>query len=226
MNYDNQELIDMLAAEYVLGTLRGPARRRYDRLMLTSTRAREATWMWEQHLNKLASSIESVPVNEKVWQKINQRIESKHVVPLPKKTSKGLQAWSFVATAASIVLALLLFQPAKEPAITAEQVALFKSESNNPLWFIDVNNDTLTVKASQQLVPRDDKDYELWMILKGQEAPISLGLLPKSGRLELAKHGQFNPQEIAILAVSLEPLGGSPTGSPTEVLYTTELVIL
>ena len=33
MNYENQTLIDMLAAEYVLGTLRGPARDRFARLM-------------------------------------------------------------------------------------------------------------------------------------------------------------------------------------------------
>lgn len=61
MNYDNQKLIDMLAAEYVLGTLKGPARKRFQRLMLSSNRVREATWMWEQHLNNLASSIKSVP---------------------------------------------------------------------------------------------------------------------------------------------------------------------
>ena len=37
MNYDNQKLIDA-AAEYVLGTLNGPARKRFQRLMLSSNR--------------------------------------------------------------------------------------------------------------------------------------------------------------------------------------------
>ena len=71
MNYDNQKLIDMLAAEYVLGTLKGPARKRFQRLMLSSNRVREATWMWEQHLNNLASSIKSVPPDSHVWERIH-----------------------------------------------------------------------------------------------------------------------------------------------------------
>lgn len=33
MNYRNPERIDRLAAEYALGTLRGPARRRFERLL-------------------------------------------------------------------------------------------------------------------------------------------------------------------------------------------------
>jgi anti-sigma-K factor RskA len=51
-------------------------------------------------------------------------------------------------------------------------------------------------------------------------------LLPKSGKLVLSKPQLFDQIEIAALAVSLEPLGGSPNGSPTTVLYTSELVIL
>ena len=92
MNYENQTLIDMLAAEYVLGTLRGPARDRFARLMLTSTRAREATWMWEQHLNNLASSIESVPPDEAVWEKIASRIDP-NVVPLQLKPKSHAQRY-------------------------------------------------------------------------------------------------------------------------------------
>lgn len=228
MNYENQKLIDMLAAEYVLGTLRGPARDRFARLMLTSTRAREATWVWEQHLNNLASSIESVPPDDHVWEKIINRIDP-NVIPInkPKKTNRSLlQAWSLIASAACIVLALIIWQPQQELATGSQQIAFFKNETEQPLWFIDVKDKTLSVKASNVLSPRSDKDYELWMILKGQEAPISLGLLPKSGNIELIKNSQFNADDISILAVSLEPLGGSPNGSPTEVLYTTNLVIL
>lgn len=229
MNYENQTLIDMLAAEYVLGTLRGSARDRFTRLMLTSTRAREATWMWEQHLNNLASSIEYVPPDEHVWQKIVSRIDPQ-VIPITSKPNKSkssiLQAWSLIATAACIVLALIIWQPQEIMKVKSEQIALFKNEAEQPLWFIDVKDENLSIRAATALVPRTDKDYELWMILKGKDAPVSLGLLPKSGTLELSKHIEFDATEISLLAISLEPLGGSPNGSPTEVLFTTELIIL
>ncbi|MCQ8878653.1 anti-sigma factor [Pseudoalteromonas shioyasakiensis] len=233
MNYDNQKLIDMLAAEYVLGTLKGPARKRFQRLMLTSNRIREATWMWEQHLNNLASSIKSEPPSDSVWQVISQRIDAKpsvHTVSpeanvIKPKTSIW-QAWSLIATAASIVLALIIWQPQAPIQQQTQQIALFKDASEQPLWFIDINEQSLSVKASDKLAARTDKDYELWMILKGQDTPISLGLLPKDGIKSLLKDNRFNAQDIALLAISLEPLGGSPNGLPTEVLYTTELILL
>lgn len=229
MNYDNQKLIDMLAAEYVLGTLKGPARKRFQRLMLSSNRIREATWMWEQHLNNLASSIKSVPPDSHVWERISQRIEPQQVTQSSKViTPKASiwKAWSLIATAASIVLALIVWQPQAPVSQLTQQIALFKDASEQPLWFIDVNEQGLSIKVSDKLTARTDKDYELWMILKGQDAPISLGLLPKDGVKSLLKDARFNAQDIALLAVSLEPIGGSPTGSPTEVLYTTELILL
>ncbi|MBB1432890.1 anti-sigma factor [Pseudoalteromonas sp. SG43-6] len=229
MNFDNQKLIDMLAAEYVLGTLKGSARKRFQRLMLSSNRVREATWMWEQHLNNLASSIKSVPPDSHVWEAISQRIDPQQaVVPnnvIQPKTSIW-QAWSLIATAASIVLALIIWQPQTPVGQNTQQIALFKDASEKPLWFIDINEQGLSIKASDKLTARTDKDYELWMILKGQDAPISLGLLPKDGVKSLLKDSRFNAQDIALLAISLEPIGGSPTGSPTEVLYTTELILL
>lgn len=231
MNYDNQKLIDMLAAEYVLGTLTGSARKRFQRLMLTSTRIREATWIWEQHLNNLASSIQSEQPSDKVWQIISQRIDASK--PIQSSTDSNVikpkahiwKAWSLIATAASIILAVIIWQP-QAPVQPTQQIALFKDATERPLWFIDIDEQNLSIKASDKLVARNDKDYQLWMILKGQDTPISLGILPKDGVKSLLKDSRFSAQDIALLAISLEPIGGSPTGLPTEVLYTTELILL
>jgi len=246
MNYNNQKLIDMLAAEFVLGTLRGLARDRFTRLMLTSTMAREATWKWEQHLNNLASSIEAVAPDQQVWEKISQRIDNNVVAlniqsrtsndenntfkeEVKKPKSRLLQAWSLAATVACIALAAIVWQsktPLPISNFESSQLAVFKNEAKAPLWLVDVQDQNLIVKASASLETRTDKDYELWMILKGQDAPVSLGLLPKDGVKTLVRNSRFKAEDIALLAVSLEPLGGSPTGSPTEVLYTTDLVVL
>lgn len=44
----NQEIKNTLAAEYVLGTLRGKARQRFQAMMMQSQALREQTWVWEQ----------------------------------------------------------------------------------------------------------------------------------------------------------------------------------
>lgn len=43
MNYRDPQLKDALAAEYVLGTLRGQARRRFQKLMMQIPSLREST---------------------------------------------------------------------------------------------------------------------------------------------------------------------------------------
>jgi anti-sigma-K factor RskA len=107
-----------------------------------------------------------------------------------------------------------------------QQVAVMQSEQADTLWLIEVNENTIDVIATRKLTPVADKDFELWIVAKGVENPISLGLLPQSGKLSLPKHAQFDAMDIVALAVSIEPLNGSPNGLPTKVLYTAQLAIL
>jgi anti-sigma-K factor RskA len=57
---------------------------------------------------------------------------------------------------------------------------------------------------------------------------VSLGLMPKSGRITLELN---DTQRMALsrsrkIAISLEPPGGSPTGAPTgEVLFVTDIAV-
>ena len=227
MNYNKPELLNSLAAEYVLGTLTGLARKRFQRLMLVSNKAREATNIWEQNLNNLASAISPQTPSDSTWHEIMRRIENKPQLEKSQLIIKPSiwRAWSFLATAACIILAVLVTQATTNSKQT-QQIALVKNQTEQPLWFINVSNHELSIKASNQLIARTDRDYELWMILKGQDTPVSLGLLPKNGDKTILKSKLFKATDITLLAVSLEPVGGSPNGLPTEVLYTTELVLL
>jgi anti-sigma-K factor RskA len=227
MKYNNPELIDLLAAQYVLGTLQGLTRKRFQRLMLTSTIAREATHSWETHLNSLSGAIKPEKPDDRVWQQILQRLDTRKTNNVVVKTQPVFwRTWSIIATAASLILAIVLFQPTSSIIENTQQFALVENEAKQPLWFIDIREQSLSVRASSKLNARTDKDYELWMIVKNEDAPISLGMLPKDGNVLLAKNQQFIADNINLLAVSLEPLGGSPNGSPSEVLYTTNLITL
>ena len=74
MNYADPELQDRLAAEYALGTLRGPARRRFERLLSADAYLRDLAENWELRLNLLAESAPEVTPPAHVWEAIAERI--------------------------------------------------------------------------------------------------------------------------------------------------------
>tara|TARA_R110002167_G_scaffold15784_3_gene62695 strand:+ start:2656 stop:3372 length:717 start_codon:yes stop_codon:yes gene_type:complete len=238
MNYLIQPRRDALAAEYVLGTLRGRARVRFQGLILQYPAIRASVEQWEQHINSLGSQLQPVPPDPIVWEKIKQRLAfdgartpsqqtiAENVIEFPSKTVSRYKALSLLASAAAIVLAVLLVQLQPTPLLPAQQFTVMQNEAKESLWLIEITAETIEAYASKNVSQRQQNDYQLWMIAEDGRPPISLGLLPQSGLASLAKHAQFEQLDIAALAVSLEPLGGSPTGSPTEVLYVAELALL
>ncbi|TIT10440.1 MAG: anti-sigma factor, partial [Mesorhizobium sp.] len=60
------------------------------------------------------------------------------------------------------------------------------------------------------------KDFELWMI-EGKDPPVSMGVIPagQTAHMTISPSVQEKLAQGAVLAVSVEPAGGSPTGQPT-----------
>ena len=73
MNYDNPELLDRLAAEYVFGSLSSRTRRRFERVRQRLPAAEKAVLDWERRLMPLSGSVppEQPPVH--VWKAIDER---------------------------------------------------------------------------------------------------------------------------------------------------------
>lgn len=61
MNYLKEERLNALAAEYVVGTLRGKARARYQKLMMQYQAVSDATAQWEQYLTGFAETLPPDP---------------------------------------------------------------------------------------------------------------------------------------------------------------------
>lgn len=233
MNYLTEERRNALAAEYVLGTLQGAARVRFQTLMMEHDVIRQTVWRWESGLNELGGSLPSQAIDPQVWERIKARVgidqpfrESNKVVSFPPKRSARPWQWlAGLSTAAAIVLAVLVvWQPLVPTTDVPGRLAVIQSEEAQPLWLIEIDDQRLRVRATERLSPRADRDYELWLVAADGRAPVSLGLLPKQGEAQLSRNALFDQVDVAALAVSLEPLGGSPTGQPTEVLYTAEPV--
>lgn len=74
------------------------------------------------------------------------------------------------------------------------------------------------------VVGQEKKSLELWLTQDGRE-PVSLGVVPQTGDSTLAIPSAMrgHMRAGALLSVSLEPLGGSPTGKATGPVVATGL---
>ena len=77
MNYLKEERLNALAAEYVVGTLRGKARTRYQKLMMQYQAVSDATAQWEQYLTGFAETLPPVTPPANVWESIQIKLGHK-----------------------------------------------------------------------------------------------------------------------------------------------------
>jgi anti-sigma-K factor RskA len=126
MNYADPELRDRLAAEYALGTLRGPARRRFERLLSDDAQLRDAAEDWELRVNLLGESAPPAAPPTRVWDRIAERIGPPSAPAhdsLLDRLWDSLGFWraaSLLATAAAALAVYVALQP---PDAGQEQIA-------------------------------------------------------------------------------------------------------
>lgn len=247
MKYESTKLKQMLAAEYVIGTLVGGARKHFKRWLAQDRWLRGEVRYWEERFAQLGV-FEAVPPREAVWAEIQFRIETMKdkvvplVAPLDSRRRLGLnfwRAWSGLATAASLLLAfVLLHQPAPESTAPVETrvvevkvpvqsyVAALRLPKEDAQWTVSVLPDTrlLRVIVNGPSKLSVDEDYQLWWL--ADEGVTSLGLLPRSGAWEALLPVNVRPSAAGKVAVSLEPAGGSQavTGPSGPVLLAAPLV--
>jgi anti-sigma-K factor RskA len=103
--------------------------------------------------------------------------------------------------------------------------ALTPPDSHTPGFLAEARPDGSVVLTALQTVPvPQGHDLELWILPPGAKAPASLGVLPAAGRRVAVAH---MPPPGTQLMVSVEPVGGSPTGAPTgPVVYAGSLAQL
>lgn len=227
MKYAGAKLRQMLAAEYVLGTLHGRARARFARLLAQDAGLRREVTYWEQRLAGLAGTIAPVTPREVVWAAIDRAINANTVSALPQRGAGTLafwRGWAAVSTAAALLLGVGLWQQSQRvpevvtvqaPARPLPYVAMLQPEKSEAHWKVSLYPDRgiMKVAATGQYAKPSDRDLELWLI--EAKGPRSLGLLPATGTAEMRLPREAVLQGELTLAISVEPRGGSPTGLPT-----------
>ena len=223
MNLRDPDRANALAAEYVLGTLRGRARERFERLARTDRALTDAVRTWEERLLPLAEQLPPIAPPVRVWAAILARIRGAPAARASLWSSLGLwRALASASLATVVVLAAVLLKSAPEVPQGALVVVLAGTDAKPVLVAsADRLSRYLSVKPVARVELAADRTLELWM-LPDRANPRSLGLISATGvaRVALPAPADDALRNIPALAVSLEPRGGSPTGLPTgPVLY-------
>lgn len=234
MRYDNAELLRQLAAEYVIGTLQGGARRRFEKLLETDEEARAQRDFWEQRLAEFGQVLSPVApplgARAELLRLTAPSIAVAGTAPLSRRRRRRT-VWACAAsfaTAASLALAFLLGQRyATEPrprvgesavVVTVAEAPreawpIYAAEMRMPAstmgWLLSLTPDRerLIAVAADDFFQSGRAELQLWCVVPGAD-PVAIGVLPseKDGSATFEIPASVRGHSEVTFAITLEPL--------------------
>ena len=212
----------LTAAEYVLGVLSASERLTAEQRIASDAAFAAEVAFWEERLGGLAARVPPVSPPADGWARIEAQLDRAKPAPAGGEgVWRSLAFWRSLATATSALavtsLAGLIYM-AQAPKLAPPLVAKLDESSGKSGFFAAVNpvDGTLTIVPAALLTGAEQHALELWLIPSGDK-PHSLGLVDPARPIKVIVPPKLRPHVTAdaVLAISVEPLGGSPTGQPT-----------
>jgi anti-sigma-K factor RskA len=223
MNIKNKPALQQkLAAEYVLGTLRGGARRRFETWLRHDAALQQVVREWQGNLMPMAEFSTAKRPASSVWMALEKRLK----LSLNDRWTfwrtlfEDLSFWRGLGlvstTAALVMVTVLLSQQVEQTLPVNNYVATLSDDKSQPIAVIssDIKRKQLVVRFVTAQAIASDKSLELWAVSKEGKVK-SLGLVASNlGTNTFTIHMPENmtPENTPLLAVTLEPKGGS--GNP------------
>lgn len=229
---------DIEAAEYVLGTLPADERSRFAARLAGDPALRAEVRFWQERLAALdeAAPAEAPPAS--LWRLIEQAMGARAASATPVQPASNVvqlrrrvALWRGAALATGALAAGLAgfvvidrLSVAPEPA-GGRYVAVVDTGGREPALIAEVNTATgvIQVRSLQAETPAG-RSLELWHIAEGHQ-PRSLGVLQAGADAQTIQDAASAGPVDGIIAVTVEPQGGSPSGAPTgPVVYSGRLI--
>jgi anti-sigma-K factor RskA len=209
---------EMLAAEYVAGVLSADERQAASRRIDTDPAFARLVDQWEVRLAPLGSAYRPVEPPASVKAAIDRRLFTSRPQRWGLWTS--LAFWRGLAAAAVAALAIqiavtTLHAPVESPQMRLVASLAAEGSDVRYLAVYDAAHDEVALShVSGERA--SGRDFELWMI-EGGNPPVSMGVVPAGATTHIVISPALRAKlsSGAVLAISLEPVGGSPTGQPT-----------
>lgn len=202
-----------LAAEYALGLLEGAELRAFEARLGAEPRLREMVARWSEDLAAMLGDVPAVAPPARAEAALMRRL-------FPEPERPGLLGrvvpWLLgAATAAALVFVALLVPSLLGRGAAPEFQARLAAEDESLVVLASFDADTrrLAIEREAGEIP-EGQDLELWVI-QG-ESVRSLGVIPREpeGVIEVSQELAPDLRD-GQLALTVEPIGGSPTGVAT-----------
>lgn len=216
-----------LAAEFVLGLVQGSERDALEKRRRDDYRFAQDVEFWEARLGALADEITPAEAPAHIWDRIAEEVGHK---PVPLSVSsaaekqrggiwQSLHFWRGLGIASSALaaacLVFLFSTPASPPPSLVATLQLTDGQSAFMATVDRMTGKVMLMPAVDTPAP-PDHTHELWLVPVGG-TPQSLGTFVANGPVLVKMPENMMPHAgpEAMLAISVEPMGGSTTGAPT-----------
>jgi len=207
-----------LAGEYTLGLLSAEEAAAFEARMVQDPALRALYAQWAEDFAGLTDDITPQAPPALVWQQIEAGL-------FDDTRARGswlrrFTLWGGGLVAAAVLL-LAVFLPdlverGPVPPVDPPYVAQIAAEDGSLVVQAVYDDATGTLFVDREAGgAAPGRALELWLIA-GEGAPVSLGVMPQDAQAILAVPDDLRRRVAgAVLAISDEPQGGSPTGAPT-----------
>ena len=216
---NNPALQQKLAAEYVLGTLRGGARRRFESWMRQDAALQHVVREWQGNLMPMAEFSKAKRPETSVWMALEKRLKLNlnDRWTFLRNILEDLSFWRGLGvistTAALVMVSVMLTKQFDQALPISNYVATLSDDKSQPIAVIssDVKHKQLVVRFVTAQAIAFDKSLELWTVSKDGKVK-SLGLVASNlgtNTFTIKMPENLTPDNTPLLAISLEPKGGS-----------------
>jgi anti-sigma-K factor RskA len=164
--------LDALCGEYLLGTLRGPARRRFERALREAPLVAARLRHWQALAPRYSSMIETPPPAS-AWPRLERELGlSRYRTPWHRRLSLW-RGWAIAATAAALLAIGLQIAPLKTTSSFAEIAQLSgPGDATRVSAALSADRRTLELRATRPVLAGPSQSYELWLIPAEGGAPV------------------------------------------------------
>ncbi|MGL4724022.1 MAG: anti-sigma factor [Scandinavium sp.] len=206
-----QDKETLIAAEYVLGLIDNQTRQQLDKRLNEDKQFAAEVLHWQKAFSGIDVTTHDVTPSPALWPQIEDKLVQR---PLPAVSSHRQRplfwlGWALAAAMAGVVIFTHVFAPHE-----MQPIAVLSGTQPNAQFVVSLDKtaSVIQVSALNVALPQD-KNLQLWLI-KGGAAPRSLGLILHHDRNSFRLPGETLDNQ-TVLAISLEPVGGSKLAGPS-----------